>query len=516
MMTISYFPKPYNNELLYSVIARYLIHTLTLDYKVILDELFGKRTVVATVDFPSHLNKFCAHISSCLDIPPNDVLENHTLFPIYKPFLPNQRLEKIKASCLSEYGGNIHTRLGNAASGISYPKWLKVCPECMSEQKQTHGEYYWQRELQLKGVEVCPYHNIFLFKTNISYHPLGKHTFIPLTKYVQLSKNEFHENEKQKLFTLSRMYLDILKSNLHKPLSYEHYSIFYKNLAEEFGYTKGRNVKHDEIKCRVISYWGKDLLLKLDPYLSKLDQWLIPMFQKHRKAFQPIQHIIVWQAFGLKSFKKDIYFKWIKKSRAKKSPQKVSVGSQLYGKDKQRAQWLKILSDYPELGVKKIRTSIAGALYTWLYRNDRQWLKEHTPKRKKININTRVDWESRDLEVLADLITLEEKARHKYEGPRRSVTWFTNGTKHRSYLLKNLNKLPSSKEFIEKHSESIKDYQKRRIKYVLQTKLQNENEIKLWQVMRLAGLRKSNFDQEMIDFITCIAKEECRAVIPFI
>lgn len=53
---LAYFPVPYEDELLYSVIARYAVHTGQLENrKAVLRDIFGKHTAVAIPDLPSHL-----------------------------------------------------------------------------------------------------------------------------------------------------------------------------------------------------------------------------------------------------------------------------------------------------------------------------------------------------------------------------------------------------------------------------------------------------------------------------
>ena len=52
-----------------------------------LDDLFGKKTVISTIDLPSHLYSLCNRISPLhSSITPEKLLEKHTLYPFYSPF----------------------------------------------------------------------------------------------------------------------------------------------------------------------------------------------------------------------------------------------------------------------------------------------------------------------------------------------------------------------------------------------------------------------------------------------
>ena len=46
--------------------------------------------------------------------------------------------------------------------------------------------------------------------------------------------------------------------------------------------------------------------------------------------------------------------------------------------NKARTSWSSLIDQYPQLGTKLLR-SLEPAIYAWLYRHDRDWLKEHSP-----------------------------------------------------------------------------------------------------------------------------------------
>lgn len=50
-------PVPYPNELIYSVIARTGVNEAISSPKQLLDEVFGNRKVISTLDLPSHIEK---------------------------------------------------------------------------------------------------------------------------------------------------------------------------------------------------------------------------------------------------------------------------------------------------------------------------------------------------------------------------------------------------------------------------------------------------------------------------
>lgn len=80
-----------------------------------------------------------------------------------------------------------------------------------------------------------------------------------------------------------------------------------------------------------------------------------------------------------------------------------------------REAWLALLAQQRSLGVKLMRASNPAA-YAWLYRNDRQWLREHTPSDRVAAAEPRsssVRWDERDealsLAVRRALVRLSEE-----------------------------------------------------------------------------------------------------------
>lgn len=83
------FPIPYEHELIYSTIARAGVRLALESPKQLLDEIFQNRKVIATVDLPCHLNAIAQHFSDH-QFTVQNIAYQHTLFPIYAPFVPKK------------------------------------------------------------------------------------------------------------------------------------------------------------------------------------------------------------------------------------------------------------------------------------------------------------------------------------------------------------------------------------------------------------------------------------------
>ena len=155
---LRYFPVAYEDELLYSQIGRYHIHTCSPSFKQTIEELFGSKNLAAVVDLPAHLERLHHHTSHMTRQNVTDILLRQTLYPLFAPFLGPELAAKVRASMLSDNGGDVHTRAGIVGSRLKRPGVLRVCPVCYQEQVRLNGEACWQRLFQVTGVQVCPEH----------------------------------------------------------------------------------------------------------------------------------------------------------------------------------------------------------------------------------------------------------------------------------------------------------------------------------------------------------------------
>lgn len=159
--------------------------------------------------------------------------------------------------------------------------------------------------------------------------------------------------------------------------------------------------------------------------------------------------------------------------------------------DQHRNAWLLASKYYPDKSKTELR-NIAKAHYVWLYRHDKDWLDKNSPEHKKVQINsTRVDWIVRDFEVLQkakDAVT--ETLNIKGKPEKISLSRIGRVCGLLGLLEKHLDKLPQTKAYIEAVTETDDDYRKRRIIWAIQRLSESGEELKLWKVMRIAGIRK--------------------------
>lgn len=152
-------------------------------------------------------------------------------------------------------------------------------------------------------------------------------------------------------------------------------------------------------------------------------------------------------------------------------------------------EWLDLIRMHPEKSVTQLR-KIAPALYAWHYRNNTTWLKGHSPKQGTKPVTSgRVDWTKRDDEILLQVKWATNKL-YAYDKPIYvNKTRIGKEIDQLSVIEKHLDKLPMTKEYIEEHIETRKQFQIRRIKWACRHLVGKGGEIIKWKVSRMAGIR---------------------------
>ncbi|MFB6469511.1 TnsD family transposase [Cytobacillus sp. Hz8] len=155
-----------------------------------------------------------------------------------------------------------------------------------------------------------------------------------------------------------------------------------------------------------------------------------------------------------------------------------------------REEWLDLQEQYPERSKTELRKVNSG-LYTWLYRNDREWLNSSSPKKKQIPmVNNRVDWDKRDEEILEVVKVVVEEILNSNDKPER-ITISGVGKKigKLSLLEKHLSKLPRTNEYLLQNTDSVRDFQIRRIKWAIGECEMQGCDLQWWRVAKIAGIR---------------------------
>lgn len=501
------FPVPYPEELLYSTIARAGIRHGLTSPKQLLDEVFeSNRKVIATIDLPNYLNSLTRQLPDRFTI--ESLAYEHTLFPLYAPFLPEERRVKCLVWMEAQSQGSVHLATGVAASIVKTPGHIRYCSTCLKEQTEQNGEYFWVRLWQTPGVNCCPDHGILL-NSKLIRPQKERHQFWPATpEHCPLLPLKAASDKDR---WIAKKAIELLGLGPCKSPSLSQWSIYYQRLALHAGLTRGQvQVDHDEIFHRVRSYWTPQYLRAIGlPVTRDEHDWLKGIFRKHRKSFSYLQHLVVLGALLPKGWSISGAIEYVRSivQPSENTHIEVSDLGVITNLSDDQKYWLSLLSTQ---GVKGARTS-NPALYARLYRGQRIWLtntnREHKrparPKRKY-----RVNWEAKDAEYLQQLQELVVIVTATNSGPRRSRNFWLHGLSAPATIEKHLAQLPLTSRLLQYYSETVADFQIRRLTLTYESLKEHIKYPPRWRLLRASSLSEQRLTPLARKFLKTLELQE--------
>ena len=183
---ISFFPTPYPDELWYSVICRYHIHSGNSCAKHTLRQLYGDNFSAPSLMLCGAINTLLAQLPQGF-LSAKDVVMQHTFFPYYARFFPTQRKRSTYAYAVNGNPLTVH-RMGISQANGNHCSIMRYCPICYQEDLQLYGEPYWHRSHQLPDMQICTKHRCWLVDTDVTYNSARQQELFPATFTMQLKK----------------------------------------------------------------------------------------------------------------------------------------------------------------------------------------------------------------------------------------------------------------------------------------------------------------------------------------
>lgn len=482
-----YFPRLYADELLYSGIARCRVHLGIGNHKTLLHMLFGDSKVAAITDLPTHLTA----LANNAGLDAAGMIMNHTLFPLYASFIPQERRTNLFQAMLAPDRPPIGLA-GASTAMVKWPDWLRYCPVCFERMAVQFGELYWRRSWQIQGIDACSEHDCQLLNSPIPFRRAQRHEFHSASPRF-LPRDVRADPASEEAIRLAKAATQLLALEDAQSPGYGRWTNFYLRLATECGARRGRQVRAEVVWEKILASHRRNWLAANGLLASgEPPPWLLAMFRKHRKGFSAIQHLIVWTSLRPGQHVGELILE------AKACPagdptglsrqqllSEVGVGQ----KQQYRSLWHQALDKY---GAAKVARENGGqACYAWLYRHDRTWLitvnqARHRPQGN----NSRVDWRERDRKLVRLLIKIGRDSEEDLLLPRKSRNWLLQQLPHRASVEHNLGQLPLCSAFLERYTESVGEYQIRRLTNALMEDVRTGMPSKRWELERRCGLEK--------------------------
>lgn len=279
---ITQFPEVLDDETAYSLVTRFHRRSGLPNAKRTLDVLFGNHNIQITSDFPSVipcLSNNC-HCSS------SNFVNEHTVIPFYRPFMPANDYEQIMKEVTEENSRGIIKKLSYLANRIHESEHFYWCPECVREERERLGTRYWHCTHQIPGVSVCLKHNLNLQRNTRQRRTLS----LPPIK-----ANRYPANIKSPQYLYSKLatqYFWLSACSLDRSRVIATYisALQDQHLACDSG-----RIRMAKLKARIHEYWGN--LFKSPPFSDVLKtkgyEYPEQLFYCKKSYHHPIKHLLL-------------------------------------------------------------------------------------------------------------------------------------------------------------------------------------------------------------------------------
>ncbi len=452
-------------------------------------ELFGKDSAIPSVHFGSYLKHLCDNLGG--DYCPEKLLQENTLFPLYRPFLPKQRADELSKQMTIFDGNGVVTKIGMAAGSICEKSYFQYCPGCIDDDRRTYNDVYIHRIHQAQGVLLCPKHGCLL------------HQAIPPAETSRL-KYLYLENlipdmcisvlPDQRQSDILRKIAASMEYLLSHDLSFsdkETVTLRYKRLLQRRKMiTNTGRVKQNDYLYQLQAFYGKELLELLDSVIDEEDEytWAKVIVRNAKRTVHPLRHILLINFLT----DMDTFFEGILSGdlftlrSVRKNHPKNDDRLEEYKRIIQ-----KTICENPLLSRTELRKHIDRE-YSYIYRRDQIWLMENLPAGQRCKIHSgHIDWEQRDVEYC-------QKLRKAYQacltdGGRISTTRLIRRADIQANMENKRSKLKHAWKYLENVSQTVEDYQVERCLKTIRTYVGNHEQLPKWKLLRIAGLTEKHF-----------------------
>ncbi len=299
---IGFFPDPYPDELLFSICSRYHERLGYRSRESTGRDLFNAACARVAFDLPCNLDALVAILPHGHRHTVQRFIDENTLLPFYGPFVPPERLPRLRSDMQGDYGSSIHGRLGILTSKINL-KHLRFCLLCVKEDREEFKETYWHRLHNVPGIEVCPRHKVFLENTSVYARGRGNSDYFVTAEHMVHHASPRATDDAN---PWHRAFLQIAEDAAwllgqqgltdSPPVHRERYiSLLFDRGVSSYN---GRVNTH-QLVSSLTSHYSTEFLMHLGCGTEKNHNWIQRLVQNTKRAQHPLQHLLLIQFLGL-------------------------------------------------------------------------------------------------------------------------------------------------------------------------------------------------------------------------
>ena len=301
---MDWMPQPYEDETLYSVLARLARYMGQPNTSAFSRALSGGRHWVALTQFPCQLGSIAKHFR-LNDAAVDTLIDNHTLLPFYTAYTSQALRDRARQAMRGSTDG-LQLMLGIAASPIPTPTHLRFCPNCLEDMYDMAGEAWWRRIHQLPGVEVCAIHAAPLCNSIVEISRSGRHALVPADRNACVARvcesvpSPGNLRACERVAGLARAAASMLVAPPVALTPVEHHKRIAASLSRS-GLLRGtRHVLHEALLKLLRDYWGEALDQIPGMALISPDgtSWVSDHVRNKRKLAHPLRHAVIDMALA--------------------------------------------------------------------------------------------------------------------------------------------------------------------------------------------------------------------------
>lgn len=186
-MSITYFPEIYEDELIYSVLARYHLHSGHMYYKYTEQDLFYSKQVRADKEFVKWLKPDVVELLT-KNMTLEELLEKHTMYPFYGRFIDSEKRNKAFQALMS-MDGDFSKLFGVPQLRKGEQRYMRYCPLCVINDRKQYGETYWHRLHQMRNVNLCAVHGCCLIDSAVLFGSREVVNLVSIEEVIPLGKD---------------------------------------------------------------------------------------------------------------------------------------------------------------------------------------------------------------------------------------------------------------------------------------------------------------------------------------
>jgi|GEM_PF-3455891 len=259
----TYFPVIQNDELLFSVFARYHARSLNKKERQTLREMgIGKMNPIIPQKIQHLLEKL-----KYFQVPDKDYFfKTHTVFGYYKNFLSS--IDRDNLYKYMVYGEDENISVLKLIS--THLPHLKYCPECVKKDFEELGEIYWRVLHQYPTIIICPTHNIPLEQYPL---PTWEVDFETVSKNYNLTTKERNLSKKTLFHATNFLHQNLYLTNNDLDLySKTKSQIFYLLFLERGFVLESGKIDVEKLKKKIIQYFGIEFLQLINFNLNVFEE----------------------------------------------------------------------------------------------------------------------------------------------------------------------------------------------------------------------------------------------------